>query len=178
MTNTCNTWLKKPSVWTAMLGQLVLAAVGSAIAAPAMPEQLPAISDRELETIRGGYALAPGLEISFGIEQAVFIDGILQAVTHYNSASPLVSISIPSAGTKHSETLWPTWEQLPPGNLAPSDLDSAFARNHLFTLVQNNQDNRVIDTVTKLDVAVSGLALLRDHRTLSSLQGQLIDTLR
>ena len=54
-----NTWLKKTSVWTAMLGQLVLAAVGSAIAAPAMPEQLPAISDRELETMRGGYALAP-----------------------------------------------------------------------------------------------------------------------
>lgn len=160
-----------------MLGQLVLAAVNPAVASPEMLAQLPAISDRELETMRGGYALAPGLEISFGIEQAVFIDGILQAVTSFNSSSPLVNLAIP-VGAKNAGILLTSVEQLPPGILTPAILDTAAARSHLFTLVQNSQDHRVIDTITKLDVAVSGLAFLRDHRTLSSLQGQLIDTLR
>lgn len=56
------TWLKKSSVGAAMLGQLVLAAVSPAVAAPEVLEQLPAISYRELETMRGGYALAPGVD--------------------------------------------------------------------------------------------------------------------
>ena len=171
-------WLKKFSVRAAMLGQLVLAAVNPAVASPEMLAQLPAISDRELETMRGGYALAPGLEISFGIEQAVFIDGILQAVTSFNSSSPLVNLAIPAVGAKNAGMLLTSVEQLPPGILTPAILDTVAARSHLFTLVQNSQDHRVIDTITKLDVAVSGLAFLRDHRTLSSLQGQLIDTLR
>lgn len=172
------TWLKKSSTGTALLGLLVLAAVGPAVAASEMLEQLPAISDRELETMRGGYALAPGLEISFGIEQAVFVDGILQAVTSFNSSSPLVNLAIPAVGAKNADMLLTSVEQLPPGILTSAILDTTAARSHLFTVVQNSQDHRVIDTITKLDVAVSGLAFLRDHRTLSSLQGQLIDTLR
>lgn len=159
-----------------MLGQLLLATVSPAGAAPEMLEQLPAISDGELETMRGGYALAPGLEISFGIEQAVFIDGILQAVTSFNSASPLINFSIPVG--ENAGTLLTSGEQLPSGILTPALLDTAAARSHLFTVVQNSQDHRVIDTITKLDLAISGLAFLRDHRTLSSLQSQLIDTLR
>lgn len=155
-----------------MLGQLVLAAVSPAVSATEVLEQLPAISDRELETMRGGYALAPGLEISFGIEQAVFIDGILQAVTSVNSSSPLIYLSTPGAGG-----MLTSQEQLP-GSWDPSALGPSFAPDHLFTLVQNSQDNRVIDTITKLDVAVSGLAFLSNHHTLSSLQVQLVDTLR
>jgi hypothetical protein len=88
----------------------VTAPVSEASAGYVVPEARAA-TNAELEDMRGGFIADGGLRVSLGIVRAVFVDGILQAVSSFNlkdalgirttvetatKTSPLVAFSSPS----------------------------------------------------------------------------------
>ena len=161
-------------MWAAGLCMLVLALSSPVSAGPETLLELQAVNDWELDSMRGGYASSAGVEITFGIETAVFIDGILQAVTSFNSLSPVANLPdsrVIGQGVGLISTSGSSLVQSGFSAKAAEALSS-----HLFTIVQNSQDHRIIDTITQINATVSSLALYRQSNIMSSLQQQLIDT--
>ncbi len=75
----------KDHMWKiALLLAIVMSATNSAHADWVECNDCRAIAGSELELTRGGYLGGDGLEVSFGIEKAVFINGILQATSTLN----------------------------------------------------------------------------------------------
>jgi len=171
-------WWRKSSLRAAVLLQLALATANPVQAGSGPWDELQAVDDRELADMRGGYASPSGLEISFGIEQAVFIDGILQAVTTFNTVSPLANLPDPRLVVQNTGVISDSGVRLFQNGLTPMTMDAEALRSQLFTVVQNSQDNRVIDSITRIDATVHGLDAFRDSRFLSSFQQQMIETLR
>lgn len=135
-----------------------------------------AVSDLELEAMRGGFVASNGLEITFGISQAVFVDGILQAVTTLN-AVPANRTGQQVFVQKNGLTTAPGIN-IGPGTYALPGVDTDALRTNLMTLVQNSADQKVIDSVTLIDASVSSLTLQRQLNLLYSFQQQLIDSRR
>ena len=155
--------------------------LGMALASPvaAGPEalnELQVVNDWELDSMRGGYATSAGLEITFGIETAVFIDGILQAVTSFNSLSPVFNLPDSRVIGKSAGLLSTSGGPLVQSGF--SRLNSEAVSSHLFTIVQNSQDHRIIDTITQINATVPSLNLYRQSNLMSSLQQQLIGARR
>ena len=153
-----------------MLLQMFLATVSPVWAGPEFLNELHAVNDWELDSMRGGYASSGGVEISFGIETAVFIDGILQAVTSFNSASSIVNLPDPRIVVQNAGLISTSGGQLAQGGLSPMMMDVEAVRSHLFTVVQNSQDHSVIDNITQINATVSSLEIYRQINFLSSLQ--------
>lgn len=158
--------------------QLTLAAAVPALGEGGAWEGMPAVADRELAGMRGGYLDRDGVRIHFGIEQAVFVDGLLQALTRLNTEDGLGGLAATLPLTGDSGRLTAAGMELfrlgqsvkmGGGDLAPT---------HFLTVVQNSQDQRVIDTLTRIDAVVHGLSALRENRALHTLQNQIIDSLR
>ena len=118
------------------------------------------VIDRELDTMRGGFTSSNGLEVFFGIEQAVFIDGIVQVATNFNTSS--IATMVPQKVNELS-TLTTNVETI---------------SSQLNTLVQNSQDQRVIDSITLINATVSNLGVFNQLNRLNSLLQQQINTLR
>jgi len=134
-----------------MLLSLILAPVSPVLADPEALNELQAVNDRILDSMRGGYTSSAGLEITFGIETAVFIDGILQSITTFNSISPVLNTGLLST------------------------MDAEAVNSRLVTTVQNSQDHKIINTITQINATVSCLDLYRKSNFMSSLRQQLID---
>ena len=143
-----------------MLLSLILAPAGPVLADPEALNELQAVNDRILDSMRGGYTSSAGLEITFGIETAVFIDGILQSITTFNSISPV--LNLPDSRVIGQNT-----------GLISTMAEAVNSR--LVTTVQNSQDHKIINTITQINATVSCLDLYRKSNFMSSLQQQLID---
>jgi hypothetical protein len=117
------------------------------------------LADAELDTIRGGFETASGLQISFGFEQVTSINGVLQT---------RAAFYIPNlAGGRPEGIDLEAWRskviQNGPGNtvsLAPDHLSSA-----ILNVVQNSLDNQVIQNITVIDLNVIGMESYRQHLT-------------
>jgi hypothetical protein len=120
--------------------------------------QADIVIDQELESMRGGFTFANGLEVTFGVEQAVFIDGILQVTSNFNT-SPITSI-LP--------------QQL--ANFSTTAMSADAITSQVNTVIQNSQDQRVIDNITQINAAVTILGLYRQLNVLDSLRQQQIHT--
>ena len=88
-----------------------------------------AVSDEQLDTMRGGFETRSGLQVSFGIERAVFINGELVAATR------LIVSNLP--------------------NLLSGGSTSAQALANAFTVVQNGPGNSVQNQPAPAPVAAS-----------------------
>jgi len=114
-------------------------------------------NDQEINGMRGGYVNGEGLEVSFGIEQAVYINGILQAI---NTPYPGVTLT-----------------QNGPGNTFlpadPGQFDSGF-----LNVIQNSMDQQVIQNINKINATISVLGLYKEINKANTLNQQLIQTLR
>lgn len=161
--NLLKIWCRKSTLRVAMLLSLILAPASPVLGGPEALSELQAVNDRILDSMRGGYTSSAGLEITFGIETAVFIDGILQSITTFNSISPVVNL--PDSRVIGQNT-----------GLISTMAEAANSR--LFTTVQNSQDNKIINTITQINATVSCLDLYRINNFMSSLQQQLIDARR
>lgn len=134
---------------------------------------LRAVPDAELAQMRGGYITAGGIEVTFGIEAAVFIDGVLQAVTSLNAASADLGLSDPHivARTGVDANIGLT---LVNRQLTMSSMDIDAVRSQLTTVVQNSQDHKIIDNIIQFNAVVSSLDAFRQGRFLDSLQQQMV----
>lgn len=159
--NLLKIWCQKSTLRVAILLQLILSLASPVLAGPEALNELQAVNDWTLNSMRGGYTSSAGLEIAFGIESAVFIDGILQSITTFNSISPVVNL--------------PDSQVIGQNTGLISTMNAEAVNSRLFTTVQNSQDQKIINTITQINATVSCLDLYRKNNFMSSLQHQLIN---
>jgi len=127
------------------------------------------VSDQELDGMRGGYVTNGGLEILFGIQQAVFVDSRLQAVT------PQLVLS--ATGEPVSASSLERFQSITAGG--PGTIQAGTSTILLpQTIIQNALNGVNIDAVTVINTAVMNLSVVRSMNISSMLTGQLIQTLR
>lgn len=123
----------------------------------ARSEMLP---QDELDSLRGGYAMPGGPVMSFGIEQAVYVDG--QLVSRQNLNITDIGKAVQEAALQsHAAGAGPI-----PGTRI-GDPQTAGVTSVVRTLlpttvtVQNSVDGRLIQTMTTLNVAAPSLSAFR-----------------
>ncbi len=143
-------------------------------AAPAHPfgDAVLAISDQVLDGVRGGF-VGDGLNISFGIERAVYINGALVTTTSLN-VSELGRITA-SNGTTAIDGGTLALVQSGAGNSVSAGSISAAS---IGAVVQNTLDGQKIQNVTLINASANSVGALRGLNLESSLRGAVIDSLR
>lgn len=131
-------------------------------------------SDQEINGMRGGYVTEGGLNFSFGVEQAIYVNGVLKATNTLNIAKEGPGLPQAIPGTAGNT---PTVVQIGPGNtFLPADLDQL--QSGFFTVVQNSMDQQVIQNINKINATISVLGLQREINRTGTMSQQLIQTLR
>jgi hypothetical protein len=142
---------------------LLAAALGVCGFASAAPNQLwTAAPDAQLEQMRGGFALAPDLMVSFGIVRTVRIDGAVVAHTALQ-IEDLRTITLTQARQLGDATRGIT-VQNGAGNTANVALPLPAI------VIQNTESNRQLQAVTEITAATNSLRMshaLQWNRTLS-----------
>lgn len=136
-----------------------------AIAAPSIIGEQLAIDDSVLDEIRGGFTTTSGLEIAFGIERALYINGNLISTTSLNVANGTQLAPVPPASSE-TITSAPAIDQLSP-TAPPPDQLSQIAPAPKAPLAA--PDTRVGSTAsstsaanqTALDTGAASLALIQ-----------------
>lgn len=139
-----------------------------------------AVRDNALDRVRGGF-VTNNLNIAFGIERAVYINGSLVTTTSLNiSDTGRVTSSVDA-------------KALTPGSLAliqsgagNSVAGGAFSSasgvglnaNAIGTVVQNTLDGQKIQNITVINATANSLGVLRDLNLQNNLRSSLIDSLR
>ncbi|QAU33149.1 hypothetical protein [Janthinobacterium sp. 17J80-10] len=130
-------------------------------AAPAFQDWI-AVDSAVLERMRGGFDIAPGLKVSFGIERLVNLNGVLQTATR---------IEVPVAGSPAN---------LPGGTagLVQNGLGNTFApaalsQGAVGTFIQNSISNQTIQSLTIINATTNSLEMLKG----ANLQSTLFDAL-
>jgi hypothetical protein len=131
-----------------------------------------ALSEESLNGVRGGF-ITEGLNISFGIERAIYVNGTLVTTTSLN-VSDLGRISA-GRGTTALDTGALALVQTGAGNTVSS---GAFSAGSIGAVVQNSLDGQKIQNVTLINATVNSLSVLRSFNLQSSLRGAVIDSLR
>lgn len=127
------------------------------------------VSDNELDGMRGGFVTSDGLSVLFGIQQAVFLEGRLQAVT------PLLTFS--STGKAVPLSSLERFQTITTGD--PDFVAAGFSAMSLpQSIIQNNLNGITIEAVTVINAAVSNGSLIRSMSISSTLTGQIIQSLR
>ena len=172
-------WMSKLSFRGLVVLQTMIAATCplSAGADPFADLEADVAIDQELDSMRGGFTSADGLEISFGVEQAVFIDGILQVVTNFTTL-PITSILQQQVDARDTNLTLPQRLNIMQSDLSTITVSAEGMYSGLDTIIQNSGDQRVIDSITQINASVSSLKLFRELNLLNTLQQQQIDTLR
>ena len=140
--------------------------------AAALPAPTPAFLDwvagdnTVLEQMRGGFDLAPGLRVSFGIERLVYVNGQLVASA---------TLQIPDLGrmtADQASALAAINEgrvvQIGEGNR----IDAGAGGNAL--VIQNTLDGQDITALTTLNVGVDTLGMLQELNSYDALHSALI----
>lgn len=135
-----------------------------------------ALADDRLDRVRGGFVTPAGLQISFGIERAVYVNGALVSSTALNVTglgdARGGSVQV-EPGSAVSQGL--TIIQNGPGNTFTS---GAVSPTTLGTVVQNTLNDQKIQSITLINATVNSLQVLKAQNLSSSLRGAVIDSLR
>jgi hypothetical protein len=141
---------------------------------------LLALSEGKLDQVRGGFLADNGMQISFGIERAVYINGNLVTTTSLNvSDLGKVTVGQKSGGSVADLTSaiqgGTTVIQNGAGN---SFVTGPVSAASLGTIVQNTLNDQKIQSLTLVNATVNSLQVLKSLNFQSSLQSALIDSLR
>ena len=131
-----------------------------------------AVAESSLDRVRGGFAV-DGLNISFGIERAVYVNGALVTTTSLNIADlgrvtagrGTVSFSVGSMGLIQSGA----------NNVVST---GAFSSTTAGTVIQNTLDGQKIQNVTVINATANSLNVFRGLNLGSSLRSAVIESLR
>lgn len=120
-----------------------------------------AVSDRTLDSLRGGFALADGLRVSFGITRALYINGelVTQMSLNFGQLSELTPVQAEQLSRQLAATSLVV--QVGPGNsIAPEASEAAFA-----TVIQNTLNNQQILQQTVINASSNALGLIKNLNT-------------
>lgn len=127
------------------------------------------LDDTVLDTVRGGFETSAGMRVAFGIERAVFVNGVLASVTTVNVAD-LGQLS--GRGVAEGATV--AVIQNGPNNTFVTHASNAGA---LATVIQNSLDNQTIRAVTTINATVNSMEMLRTARMGQSLRDTMVHSL-
>lgn len=150
----------------------------ASVALPPLPSTSPfggrglAVAESALDRVRGGF-VTDGLNISFGIERAVYVNGALVTSTSLN-VSDLGRITA-GRGTAAFDAGTLALIQSGAGNLVTT---GGLSSTSLGSVIQNTLDGQQIQNVTVINATVNSLGVLRGLNLQSSLRGAVIDSLR
>ena len=131
-----------------------------------------AVSDTSLGGVRGGYS-GNGLNISFGIERAVYVNGALVTTTSLNFGDLGQITAGRGATSLNAGTI-----QLIQNGVGNSVSTGSISSSSIGTVIQNTLDGQKIQNMTVINATVNSLGLLRSMNLGSSLRGAVIDSLR
>jgi len=140
---------------------------------------LVAVGEQDLDRVRGGFITGAGLQVSFGIERAVYINGSLVTTTSLNVSDAAgavrghAPVNTVASGVASGTGI--TLIQNGPGN---TFLTGPISAATLGTVVQNTLNDQKIQNITSINAAVNSLQVLRGQNLESTLRGALIDSLR
>ena len=135
----------------------------------AKDQWLAAVSDTNLDQMRGGFDTGSGLLVSFGIQRAVYINGNLVTTTSFNipDVSKVTSTEAAMLGSTIGTT---NVVQNGPGNtIQPGALSQAVAA----TVIQNSLNNQNIQNLTIIDTTTNSLGMLKSMNSQSTLRDAL-----
>ena len=150
-----------------------LAAAAAAASGPSpFGDQEVAISETSLDRVRGGFS-GDGLNISFGIERAVYINGALVTTTTLN-VSDLGRITAGRATAALDIGTIALIQNGAGNSVAAGTISSS----SIGTVIQNTLDGQKIQNLTVINATANSLGVLRNLNLQSSLRGAVIDSLR
>lgn len=170
-------WMNRLSCgWLVILQTMItIVCPISAWADPFIGLQKDVVTEQELDLMRGGFSSADGLEISFGIEQAVFIDGVLQLATNLN-ASQLSSMLRKQVAPSNTDPMVAQGLNIMQSDFSTVTMNVDKIGSRIDTIIQNSGNQRVIDSITLINASVSSLGLFRELNLLNTFQQQQINT--
>ncbi len=129
----------------------------------------------ELESTRGGYKAGTDMMFSFGIEKAVYVNGVLEATNSLNLLSP------GGGAGGFSRVPFPgTLVQI--GNPGDPNSGTNFSAispdNFRGIIVQNSLDQQRIANITKISVGLNILGAYRENNLSAILNQQLFRSIR
>ncbi|WP_157268605.1 hypothetical protein [Azohydromonas aeria] len=145
---------------------------------PQQPPQQPiavAVSDSLLDTMRGGFIGENGLQISFGIERAVYVNGNLVTTTSLN-LSALGALSAGKGAALSPAELGKSIALIQNG--AGSTVLSNLGPAAIGTVIQNTLNGQKIQTLTTINATVNSLGVLRSIEAQRNLRSAITDSLR
>lgn len=129
------------------------------------------VSDRRLDGVRGGFNDGSGLVVSFGLDRLVLVGGNLVSSSSV-TIPDIAHITRQQAEALAAATSAVNVIQIGPGNTVdPMVLQQAAGMGA--TLIQNSLDNQNIQSLTRLDITLSGLGLYKSLDLQGSLQSAL-----
>ena len=131
-----------------------------------------AINEKSLDRIRGGF-FGDGLNVSFGIERAVYINGTLVTTTSLN-VSDLGRVTA-GRGTASFDSGTLALIQSGAGNTVTS---GTFSSTSIGTVVQNTLNGQKIQSVTVINATANSLGVLRGLNLQQSMRSAVNDSLR
>lgn len=131
-----------------------------------------AVAETALDVVRGGF-VTDTLNISFGIERAVYINGALVTTTSFN-LSDLGRMS----GGRGSVALDSATVALIQNGTGNAVSAGSISSASIATVVQNTLDGQKIQNLTVINASVNSLGVLRGLNLQSSMRGAVIDSLR
>lgn len=135
-------------------------------------QEIQAVSSQELSSMRGGFTTDSGLVVSFGIEMAAYINGVLKATNSINVANIGGGAGQPySVQTSGNPVIV---VQNGPNNFMPNN----YGNLQHGIIVQNTLDQQVLKTVNTINATVNVLGLYRDMNMGNALNQQLIRSIR
>ena len=160
---------------------LVLALVASALAGrPEITSELVgsrAASDAELSAQRGGFTTMDGLLVSFGIDRAVYVNGVLDTVSSLTVTSP--GAGQPLVATAISGNIGLKVVQIgPQGSNIFNQSRLMNSVPGVFTVIQNALNGQVITNSTMLNVQLANTGLFRDLNLSAAIRQQIINSIR
>lgn len=147
----------------------------SAWADPFVDLQKDVVIEQELDSMRGGFTSADGLEFSFGIEQAVFIDGVLQLATNLD-ALQITNMLRKQVTPSNTDPMVAQGLNIMQSDFSTVTMAVDGIGSRIDTIIQNSENQRVIDSITLINASVSSLGLFRELNLLDTLQQQQINT--
>lgn len=134
----------------------------------ALGETRLALNGRSLDAIRGGFSGPNGLQVSFGIERSVYINGALVTTTSLNlngqgqaTGAAGQSLALIQSGAGNS---------VAPQLLLPSAMPG--------TVIQNSLNDQRIQALTVINATVNSMQMLRSLNLQTTIREGVTDSLR
>ncbi|MCB4858175.1 hypothetical protein K7W03_01060 [Sphingobium sp. PNB] len=152
-------WLSRPFL-TASAFTLTLAIHGQALA---NPFGVTPVSDESLSDMRGGFDLPNGMRLSLGVEIATFVDNSLALRTVLHVTEPGhsgVQVTVPVSSAALGAVSVAQAEGGAAVMLKGPDLEiQHLAGSNTGVLIANTLDNRSIDTIANVNIALGDAAV-------------------